>query len=195
MNNESFQLTHSNVREANMGDLEALQTLDEACFDYAWGRPEFAEALKSRGATVILVVEHNGKLIASMAYIRLAKRSAAMILRVAVSAPYRRRQIASQLLDMVHRELDSKTRLVMCVQESDLIAQLLLKKNKFTCMQTLPNYFTFGGATENAYEFVYGGVPVKKVPPTLKSNGGPLTVDLANRFGGRGRQFKPDDCV
>lgn len=195
MSSEPFQLNHSNVKEANMGDLEALQTLDGECFD--GGMPSYADALKSRGATVILKVEHGNKIIAAACYIYVPKRKAAIVLRIMVDAPFRRRKIGSQLLALIRRELDKTTSLQICVQETDLISQIFLRSNNFTYVNKLEDHYTMPDGTHaNAFEFIHGAPKPQHQVPKLKSNNGPLVVDLKNRFGRRGRKaVDEDDCV
>lgn len=182
------------IREANLGDLESLKQLDDACFEYPWSKPDFAEALGSRGAQVVLVVEHEKRLIAYAVYVRLPKRAMCQILRMGVLAEFRRKRVASQLMASIRQELDARTTFRVCAQDNDLISHQFLKTNGLTCSQILPKYYRFAdNTTGDAYEFVFGGAAFKP-KPRVYPNAGRLEVNLKNRFGNR-KGFTEDDCV
>jgi len=195
MTKEPLELTRSNVREANLGDVDALQALDDQCFEYPCGKEYFEDALKSHGATVILVVTVAERIVAYASYLRVPKRNIAHVIRIGIEAPFRRRKIGTQLLSMIRRELDSKTKLCMYIQETDLIGQEFAKKNGLVCVQILPRYFKFAkGVYEAAYEFVYGGVVIRPQQSTKGGSRGELTVNLKNRFASRkGKSDLEDD--
>lgn len=188
---EPIQLTRSNVREANRGDIKTLKELDEACFEYAMSEQDFSQALKSRGEQVVLLVELDSRVVAFMIYSRPPKRRTATVLRLAVREEYRRRRLGSGLLAWVGRELDAATRYMVCVQEDDVPAQLFLRSNKFVYVKTRPDYYSYGDDTKaDAYEFVSSE---RGMPPDLTRTSkpkGPLMVNLKNRCK---KYFKDDE--
>lgn len=189
MAGEPIQLSRSNVREANQGDVPAIASIASKSFDYPLSDGDIKDALSSRSPSVVLVVEHDAQIVAFMIYNRAPRKATAQVMWLAVTPPYRRRTIGRQLVKWLHRELDAQTKLRIVVQASDNLAtHNFLKHVGFHCHRTLPDYFIFGDDTrDDGYEFVYGQKPA----PKLSRPRGALEVDLKNRIS---RYMKGGQC-
>lgn len=154
------------IRAMVRTDLSAVVAIERRSFAFPWTRAEFALALRRR--TVMAEVAEtwswsSGWRVVGYVMCDLRRLS---LLSVCVEPASRRRGIGIQLLDSVFGALRKNGRAwVSCtVRESNLEAQLFLRRASFRATQILADHYE--GTSEAAYVFVWC-LPAARATPLL----------------------------
>lgn len=118
-----------------------------------WGKRNFYEQLSKNFVKGYVVVKLN-TLIGFIVYACGSKNL--QILNLGIHSKFQKQGLGTLLVDRVKKRLNNKY-LTCNVRESNLNAQLFLKKKKFIATKVLKNYYCdeYAQETENAYKFKY----------------------------------------
>lgn len=124
-------MTQYTIRQMNREDASSLASLDKLCFSVPWSEKSFCEEAENEKA-VYYVAEDNGEIIGYIGFWNIIDEG--HITNIAVHPDYRRRKIASALLEMAARTA-IKNKLVLLtleVRNSNTAAQGLYKSFGFS---------------------------------------------------------------
>ena len=140
-------------REMLKSDLPMVCDIERMCFEFPWEKSDFVACLRDRNAMNILV-EVEDEIIG---YFCFRKDSGQIeILNIALDPNFRRQGIGSNLLVALKRSVDmfgGKEKIVACVRESNLTAQLWLRHNGF--LATKIEKQSYSETYEDSYLFEY----------------------------------------
>ena len=129
----------------------SLAELDKICFSVPWSENSFREEAENSLAKYF-VAEEDGKLIG---YIGVwCVQDEGQITNIAVLPEYRRRGVASKLLEHLASECEGLSRLVLEVRESNIGALALYEKYGFKKVGMRKNFYH--SPTENAIIMIRG---------------------------------------
>lgn len=131
-------------------NLTAVLNIENLCFENPLGEEELLTYLSQRNC-IGMVVEHQGKVVAYMVY-ELFKHHIE-ILRLAVHPEFQKRSVGNQMIDKLVSKLDvgRRTKLLIKLNERNVVAQVFFKKREFFATNTLRCYF----GNDDAYVMEY----------------------------------------
>jgi len=140
------------IRWLIRSDLPKVLRIERECYDIPWTEEVLLESLKPR-ARIGMVAEIGQQIVGYMIY--ELHDLHINILNFAVSPILWRKKIGTQLITRLIDKLSQQRRkcLYMQVQESNLGAQLFLKKMKFRAVKILRNFYD--EVNEDAYLMRY----------------------------------------
>ncbi len=133
------------VRRATAGDLDALAALDRAAFADPWSRSEIAVEIGHPAALVLVAEPTAGPPVAGYLSARRTLDHAE-ILRLAVTAGWRRRGVASALLASAWKRLRARGvgRCFLEVKEDNEAAIRFYERSGFETVGRRPGYYSGG---------------------------------------------------
>ncbi len=136
------------IREATLADLDAISEVEAASFKKgAWPKKAIEAEFKENELSRILVDEEDGKVVAWLDF--MITFTSATVMAIAVSPDYRRRGIASSLMDEMERicrsqEGDQVEWITLEVRKSNQAAIDLYKKKGYVFVTTKRAYYEDG---------------------------------------------------
>lgn len=129
-------------------DMPEVMAIENSSFEYPWDEEDFIECLRQRNC-IGMVAEHNEIVVGYIIYELYSSKI--RLLNVAVHTNYRFKGIGKSVIEKIVSKLSPQRRLEIEteVRESNLDAQLFLKKMKFKATKILSEFFD---NTENAYQ-------------------------------------------
>lgn len=129
-------------------DMPEVSAIEEKSFDFPWSEEEFIRCLRQRNC-VGMVAERDDKVVGFMIY--ELHKNRLHLLNFAVDPAYRREGVGSAMLEKLTSKLSHKRRhkITLETRESNLPAQLFLKKNGFRAISVLRDFYE--DTTEDAY--------------------------------------------
>lgn len=130
----------STARYMNNADLKQVLVIEEDSFDYPWDQDEFISVMK-KSSVSSHILELNERVIAY--YIYDLQKTKIEILNIAVDKPYRRKGVASQIVNNITDRLDlfNLKYVSITVAEHNLLAQLFFKNCGFKYIKTFTNHY------------------------------------------------------
>lgn len=158
------QRTPVHMRWMIRRDMAEVFQIEQASFEFAWTEEDFHRCLRQRNC-IGMVAEHLERVIGFMIY--ELHKSRLHVLNFAVSSAHRREQVGSQMISKLVSKLSThrRTKITMEIRETNLAAQIFLRKNDFKAVKTLKNYFDDTG--EDAYYFETGLSDPKEIREEL----------------------------
>lgn len=128
------------IRMIVNADIPQIIKIENENFAYPWEEHDFKFALKESNVLGLVATKDN-KIVGYIIYQMTDEKY--HIINMAINVKYHRQRIGTMLLNKILRRLsfNKRTKVVTLVSESNLIAQLFLKKNSFSCIKTLKNYY------------------------------------------------------
>jgi ribosomal-protein-alanine N-acetyltransferase len=139
---------------------EVLQIEGEG-FEFPWPEEEFVRCLRRRNC-IGMVAEHDDNVVGFMIY--ELQKTKLHVNNFAVSKLYRRRSVASQMVQKLIGKLSAqrRTRILLEVRETNLAAQFFFRRMKFRAVSVLQDFYD--DTTEDAYLMQYRyGEPEREV--------------------------------
>lgn len=129
-------------------DMPEVMEIESDSFEFPWDEEDFVRLLRQHNF-IGKVAEHDNKVLGFVIYEREKKQF--RVLNFAVSAGYRRRGIGQQMMADIAIKLSARprNRIVIEVRESNLTAQLFLRKMGFRAVSVLRGFFE--DTAEDAY--------------------------------------------
>ena len=133
-------------------DMPEVLQIEQGSFEFPWSEEDFIRCLRQRNC-IGMVAEHDNRIVGFMIY-ELHKNQL-HILNFAVRPDYRRRNVGRQMADKLIGKLSQqrRSRIVLEVRETNLVAQIFFKKLGFRAMSVLRDYYD--DTTEDAYVMHY----------------------------------------
>ncbi len=133
-------------------DLPDVLQVEQQSFEYAWTEEDFLRCLLHRNC-IGMVAERGGKIAGFMMY--ELHNHKLHLLNFAVHPAFRRKGVATQMIETLKRKLAShrRTRISLEVRETNLQAQLFFRSQYFTARRVLPSYYEEND--EDAYTMEY----------------------------------------
>lgn len=141
------------IRRATKDDLVSLLNLESICFkEETFGKDQL-KSLLLKAKSIVLVVENNRSIIGSMIILLRKHIGNARIYSLNVHPGYRRRGIASSLLDTAFGLLKEKgyENITLEVGVNNRTAQYIYRSNGFIFRKELPFYYKNG---DDALSFI-----------------------------------------
>jgi len=150
--NMSKEATMSNIRWMIRRDMQEVLQIEEDNFTSPWTEEEFLNVLGKRSC-IGMIYEKDNKILGFIIY-ELCK-SKLRILSIAVHIDHHRQGIGKQLIEKIIGKLssDRRTKLNCKVRESNLAAQLFLRRMGFKATRVMRNYYE--DHSEDAYCMQY----------------------------------------
>lgn len=141
------------IRWAIRRDMPEILQIEEQSFEYAWTEDDFLRCLRQRNCIHMVAELSCEKVLGFMLY--ELHKSKFHILNFAVHPNYRRISVGTQMVAKLTSKLSShgRTHITLEVRETNLVAQLFFRKQHFTAIRTLRNYYK--DSEEDAYFFKY----------------------------------------
>lgn len=133
-------------------DMEEVMEIERLSFEFPWTEEDFVKCLRQRNC--IGWIAEIGDRVVGFAVYELHK-TRLHILNFAVHPDQRRRGVGAQLAEKFVGKLSSKerTRLDLCVRESNLDAQLFFKACGFQAVEVIRDHYE--DSEDDAYLFRY----------------------------------------
>lgn len=133
-------------------DMPEVLQIEQGSFEFPWSEEDFIRCLRQRNC-IGMVAEHDNRIVGFMIY-ELHKNQL-HILNFAVRPDYRRRNVGRQMADKLIGKLSQqrRSRIVLEVRETNLVAQIFFKNLGFRAMSVLRDYYD--DTTEDAYVMHY----------------------------------------
>ena len=133
-------------------DMPEVLQIEQGSFEFPWSEEDFIRCLRQRNC-IGMVAEHDNRIVGFMIY-ELHKNQL-HILNFAVRPDYRRRNVGRQMADKLIGKLSQqrRSRIVLEVRETNLVAQIFFKNLGFRAMSVLRDYYD--DTTEDAYAMHY----------------------------------------
>lgn len=144
------------IRRAVIEDVGAIMALEKSCLRHPWEETAIRNLIES-DRQMALVDERDGKIVGYVGFSWVEDESE--IGNICVDNNYRRRRIATELLNEVEHEvaLSGANNLYLEVEDSNIAAACLYKKNGFVKFMTRKDYYGPGRNAElyckNLHEF------------------------------------------
>lgn len=138
------------VRWAILADTDAILQIERESYRQPWSQDEYLAVARERNS-VVLVAEHQGRIVGFMVY--LLHYNCFEILNLAVAVQSRETEVGSVLFDAVVRRLDCQRRFITAdVNEANLTGQLFFRSVGMRCVQVSHDHH---GSGQTAYLFRY----------------------------------------
>lgn len=135
------------VRPYYGGDMDLIKIIDIQGFEEPWTDND----IRNRGHNIVVAeIDDRIQLFACVE----AVASSARLMRFAVSTQYRRKGYGSRLMNFLLAEYGNMKKMTTVIPESNLPAQLFLRKHGWRYVNTLRDHFTNCGRLENGYYFL-----------------------------------------
>src|SRR3989344_8096027 len=122
--------------------------IEKESFEFPWTRDEFARYLDHPRCIGMIAEQKDGKTVGFILYEEHSFKF--HIANLAVSPPFRRQGIASQMIASLISALGGRrTKIMFEVRETNLGGQLFLKKQGFIAVDVYPKFY--GENDESAY--------------------------------------------
>ena len=133
-------------------DMPEVLAIEHASFEFPWCEEEFLWVLRQRNC-IGMVAELGERVDGFMIY--ELHKNRLNVLDFAVHPEFRRQEIGRQMVDKLIGKLSShrRTRIALCVRESNLSAQLFYRVQGFRAMEVVREHF--GDTGEDAYVMNY----------------------------------------
>jgi [ribosomal protein S18]-alanine N-acetyltransferase len=146
-------LNKIHLRGVEVSDLDSIMRIERASFDSPWSRKDFIRCMTSDGG--LGAVAQCGTRIVGFSIIQ-KRRSTVELLNLAVDPAYRRRGVATALVDnaMHPNVVGRRNRIGAIVWERNLVAQLFFREMGFLCVRTISGHWHTWN-DEQSYRFVF----------------------------------------
>ena len=137
-------------------DMPEVLQAEQMSFEYAWTEEDFLRCLRQRNC-IGMVAEHGEKVVGFMIYeLHKAKLH---ILNFAVHPSWRRVAVGSQMVAKLISKLSShrRTRIMLEVRETNLVAQLFFRKQEFRAVRVLRSFYEDSGEDAFLMQFQLHG--------------------------------------
>lgn len=133
-------------------DMAEVLEIERLSFEFPWFEEDFIRCLRQRNCIGLVAEAGMSERVVGFIIYGLWKKKI-HILNIAVHTDYRRRSVASQIMEKMLGKLSSQLRVSLTaeVRESNLPAQLFLKSHGFRAVTVLRNYYQ--DSEEDAYLF------------------------------------------
>ena len=141
------------LKEANYCDIDSMIEIEQKVFEFNWTKSDFIKIFNSNKCRFIIAESQErlcGYLIYEFSHMGIE------ILNLAVNPRFLRKRIGSKLINNIMMNNIKKTDVFTYVRETNLAAQLFMKRNGFKCINIVPNYYE--DTDELAYFFLHKGV-------------------------------------
>ena len=142
-------------------DMPEVLNIESESFQFPWQKEDFVRCYYQRNY-LLMVAEHEKRIAGFMVY-ELSK-TRYRILNFAVSPGMRRHRVGSQMVAklVTKLSLQRRTRIVLEVRETNLVAQLFFQACGFRAVSVLRNYYE--DTPEDAYlmQYRYNPIPAIK---------------------------------
>lgn len=159
-----------NVRWLIRKDLPEVLEIEKLSFEFPWTEEEFKKCL-GRRECIGMVVELDEAVAGYMIY--ELHKTRLHVLNLAVHPDVRRQGIGSRMVDKLIGKLSfqRRNRMLLEVRETNLHAQLFLKKHGFRAIEILKSFYE--DSTEDAYlmQFRVGSITAAEVDCAMDSFG------------------------
>lgn len=148
---ETDQCVH--IRWMIRRDMPSVLAIEGQSFEFPWTEEEFIRCLRQRDC-IGMVAERNDQVEGFMIY-ELHKQRL-HVLSMAVAADHRRKGVGTKMLEKLISKLafQRRNRIAMEVRESNLQAQLFLRKNGFKATGVLKDFY-LNHSSEDGCMFTY----------------------------------------
>ncbi len=128
------------IRPMEIGDTKKLAELDKLCFAMSWSEQAFCDEVENKLASYFVAVVDN-EIVGYIGYWRVVDEG--HITNIAVSPNYRRRKIASTLLEKIIKSAfnEGLVLLTLEVRKSNLPARNLYEGYGFVPLGERKNYY------------------------------------------------------
>ena len=136
-------------------DMPEVLKAEQMSFEYAWTEEDFLRCLRQRNC-IGMVAEHGEKVVGFMIYeLHKAKLH---ILNFAVHPSWRRVAVGSQMVAKLISKLSShrRTRIMLEVRETNLVAQLFFRKQEFRAVRVLRSFYEDSGEDAFLMQYRFG---------------------------------------
>ena len=134
-------------------DATELEALDRECFSVPWSEASFVEEAENDLATYY-VCKDEDKIVAYGGYWKVYDEG--QITNIAVLPQYRKRKIASRLLERIIADCNEYNRIILEVRESNIPAICLYEKYGFKKVGIRKNFYH--SPTENGITMIRGEI-------------------------------------
>lgn len=136
-------------------DLPSVLKIEGESFEYPWTEEEFIRSLSQRDCIGMVVCDGDDEQIIGFMIYELHKQRI-HVLSMAVAADHRRKGVGTEMLEKLISKLayPRRNRIAMEVRESNLAAQLFLRKNGFKATGVLKDFY-LNHSNEDGYMFAY----------------------------------------
>lgn len=144
--------TRVHIRWMIRRDMPEVLHIEQAAFDRPWTEEDFLKALRQRNC-IGMVAEHGDRIVGFMVYELL--RGKINLIDLAVHPEFRRRGVGRQMVAKLVGKLSVRlrTRVIGCVRESSLDAQVWLRACGFLAIDILREHYPDTG--EDGYAMKY----------------------------------------
>ena len=147
------------IRQVKRKDLPEIFTIEKQGLGFPCSKDNFISCLQ-QGDCSVMVAEHEGQVIGFMVY-KFYKNSSIHLLNLIVAKAWRRQGVAAQMMAELIAKLSAQwfKRIIIEVRETNLPAQLLLRKCGFKAINVFHKHY------DHAREDVYIMQYMHKAPP------------------------------
>ena len=133
-------------------DMPGVLEIEKESFEFPWAEEDFIRVLRKRDCIGMVVIE-NEEIAGFMIYELLPKRL--HLLTMAVAVRYRRKGVASDMIDKLQSKLvfQRRNRITTHIRETNLDAQLFFRKKGFRAVSIVQDLYE--DSPEDAYLFQY----------------------------------------
>jgi ribosomal-protein-alanine N-acetyltransferase len=144
--------TRVHIRWMIRRDMPEVLAIEHASFEYPWCEEEFLRVLRQRNC-IGMVAECGERIVGFMIY--ELHRNRIHVLDFATHPEFRRHGVGRQMVTKLVGKLSTqrRNRIVLCVRETNLPAQLFFRVVGFRAMEVIREHFQDTG--EDAYGMLY----------------------------------------
>jgi [ribosomal protein S18]-alanine N-acetyltransferase len=146
------QALQAHIRWMIRRDMAEVLDIEAESFEFPWLEEDFIRCLRQRNC-IGMVAEHEDRVVGFMVY--ELNKSRLHLINFAVSREFRRYGVGTQMMSKLIGKLSSqrRTRIVLEVRETNLVAQLFFRANGFRAVSVLRSYYE--DTPEDAYLMQY----------------------------------------
>jgi ribosomal-protein-alanine N-acetyltransferase len=144
--------TRVHIRWMIRRDMPEVLGIEHTSFEFPWCEEEFLRVLRQRNC-IGMVAEYGERIVGFMIY--ELHRNRIHVLDFATHSEFRRHGVGRQMVSKLVGKLSSqrRNRIVICVRETNLAAQLFFRVVGFRAMEVIREHFQDTG--EDAYGMLY----------------------------------------
>lgn len=152
MSPQQRQQARIHIRWMIRRDMPEVLDIEGESFEFSWSEEDFIRCLRQRNC-IGMVAEHGERVVGFMIY--ELHRTRLHVLNFAVASEFRRRGVATQMMQKLVGKLSSgrRTRILLEVRETNLAAQLFFRNQSFRAVSVLRDFYE--DTTEDAYLMQY----------------------------------------
>ena len=152
MTPQQRQQARIHIRWMIRRDMPEVLDIEGESFEFSWSEEDFIRCLRQRNC-IGMVAEHGERVVGFMIY--ELHRTRLHVLNFAVASEFRRRGVATQMMQKLVGKLSSgrRTRILLEVRETNLAAQLFFRNQSFRAVSVLRDFYE--DTTEDAYLMQY----------------------------------------